>query len=134
MQRRCKFNLSGSHILGAVAAGLLLAGVACGSAAAPSTSAPATAAPAAATATPAAPEVAEPTAVPTATAQEAQPAAEVTVNPGKVTWMIGGWGNERFTYNYSVGGGNNYARMMHGFLIATNERSELLPGIGGQVP
>jgi ABC-type transport system substrate-binding protein len=43
--------------------------------------------------------------------------------------MIAGWGNERFTYNYSVGGGNNYARLMHGFLIATNEKSELLPGI-----
>jgi peptide/nickel transport system substrate-binding protein len=43
--------------------------------------------------------------------------------------MIAGWGNERFTYNYSVGGGNNYARMMQGFLIATNEETELLPGI-----
>jgi peptide/nickel transport system substrate-binding protein len=122
MQRRCKFNLSGSQILGGVAAGLLLAGVACGSAAAPATSAPATVAPAA-------PEVAEPAAVPTAAAQGVQPSAEVTVNPGKVTWMIGAWGNERFTYNYSVGGGNNYARIMHGFLIATNERTELLPGI-----
>jgi peptide/nickel transport system substrate-binding protein len=43
--------------------------------------------------------------------------------------MIAGWGNERFTYNYSVGGGNNYARIMQGFLITTNEETELLPGI-----
>jgi peptide/nickel transport system substrate-binding protein len=43
--------------------------------------------------------------------------------------MIAGWGNERFAYNYGVGGGNNYARIMHGFLVATNERAELLPGI-----
>jgi peptide/nickel transport system substrate-binding protein len=43
--------------------------------------------------------------------------------------MIAGWGNERFTYNYGVGGGNNYARIMEGFLVATNEKTELLPGI-----
>jgi peptide/nickel transport system substrate-binding protein len=43
--------------------------------------------------------------------------------------MIAGWGNERFAYNYGVGGGNNYARILHGFLIATNDRAELLPGI-----
>ena len=43
--------------------------------------------------------------------------------------MISGWGNERYTYNYGVGGGNNYGRIMHGFLINTNEKAELLPGI-----
>jgi peptide/nickel transport system substrate-binding protein len=43
--------------------------------------------------------------------------------------MIGGWGNERFTLNYSVSGGNNYARILHGWPIATNEKAELLPGI-----
>jgi hypothetical protein len=36
----------------------------------------------------------------------------VAVNPGKPTWMTAGWGNERFTYNYGVGGGNNYGRIL----------------------
>jgi ABC-type transport system substrate-binding protein len=61
-------------------------------------------------------------------APTAAPAAAV-VNPGKLTWMIAGWGNGRFDYSYGVGGGNNYARIMQGFLIATNEKTELLPGI-----
>ncbi len=57
------------------------------------------------------------------------PTTSAAVNPSKLTWMISGWGNERFTYNYGVGGGNNYGRIMHGFLIVTNEKAELLPGI-----
>ncbi|HEU0021318.1 MAG TPA: ABC transporter substrate-binding protein [Dehalococcoidia bacterium] len=91
---------------------------------------------------PAAPEptaapAAEPTAAPvesepsqpTSTPQEAAPPAEVEVNPGKLTWLIPGMGNERFVPNYGVGGGNNYGRILHGFPIATNEKTELLPGI-----
>jgi peptide/nickel transport system substrate-binding protein len=54
------------------------------------------------------------------------------VNPGKLTFMIGGWGNERFTYNFAVGGGNNFARFLQGFLVATNEKTELLPGIASE--
>jgi peptide/nickel transport system substrate-binding protein len=70
------------------------------------------------------------TAVPTANPTPMpESSSAVAVNPGKLIWMIGGWGNERFTYNYGVGGGNNYGRILHGFLIATNEKTELLPGI-----
>jgi peptide/nickel transport system substrate-binding protein len=43
--------------------------------------------------------------------------------------MVGGWGNERFSGAYFVGGNNNYMRLMHGFLVATNEKTELVPGI-----
>jgi len=43
--------------------------------------------------------------------------------------MISGWGNGRFDYAFSVGGRNNYARIMHGFPIATNDKAELVPGI-----
>jgi peptide/nickel transport system substrate-binding protein len=94
--------------------------VACGSAAEPTT-VPAD--------EPTAAPVESDTSQPTATPQVAAPPAEVEVNTGTLVFMIAGWGNERFTYNYSVGGGNNYARMMQGFLIATNEETELLPGI-----
>ncbi len=66
---------------------------------------------------------------PTAMPQPIAAGAAPVVNPGRLTWMIGGWGNERFTYNYAVGGGNNFARFMQGYLIATNERTELIPGI-----
>jgi ABC-type transport system substrate-binding protein len=54
------------------------------------------------------------------------------VNPGKVTLMIGGWGAGKFDYTFDVGGGNNYARMLHGYLIATNEKTQLLPGIASE--
>jgi ABC-type transport system substrate-binding protein len=43
--------------------------------------------------------------------------------------MIAGWGNGRFDYAFGVGGGNNYARIMQGFLIATNDKAQLIPGI-----
>jgi len=98
---------------------LLLLAVACGSSAAPDTSAPAKAAPAAA---------AVPTAVPGAKAEPAAP-AESKVNPGKLTWMIGGWGSERFDYTFDVGGSNNYIRWFGGFLVETDHDGLLIPGI-----
>jgi peptide/nickel transport system substrate-binding protein len=110
--------------VGAICACLLILVVGCG-AAATATPAPKTTAVAPAPTVVGVGASASPTAIPQATVV---PAAAV-VNPGKLTWMIAGWGNERFTYNYSVGGGNNYARIMHSFLIATNEKSDLLPGI-----
>ena len=92
--------------------------VACGTAAPPEPAA----------ATPSAPGAAATTTTPTAVPESSSVPAPA-FNPGKLTLMIAGWGNERFTYNYSVGGGNNYARIMQGFLIATSEKTELLPGI-----
>jgi hypothetical protein len=48
----------------------------------------------------AAPVVGE-TSQPTATPQVAAPPSEVEVHPGKVTWMIGSFGNERFDYTFT---------------------------------
>ena len=107
------------RILGPMLVFLLLLAVACGSSAAPDTSAPAKAAPAAA---------AVPTAVPGAKAEPAAP-AESKVNPGKLTWMIGGWGSERFDYTFDVGGSNNYIRWFGGFLVETDHDGLLIPGI-----
>ncbi len=109
----------GTRITSVLSLVLLALAVACGAAA--------TAMPPAATAMPAPNTGAGPTpaARPQATAVPQAP----VVNPGKVTLMIGGWGAGKFDYTFDVGGGNNYARILHGFLIATNEKTQLLPGI-----
>ncbi len=69
------------------------------------------------------------TAAPTAVPQAATEPQEVAVHPGKLTWMVGGWGSGNFDYTYDVGGSNNYLRFMAGFLLETNTAAELLPGI-----
>ena len=99
--------------------------VACGSAAEP------TAAPAAEpTAAPAMGDTSQPTAVP----QVADPPAEVEVNPGKLTIMVGDLANERFDYIHEGGGpgAHGYGRLLHAFLISTNERTEFIPGVATQ--
>ena len=106
----------------------LLFAVACGSAApepaAPATSAAAAAAPTTVAVAPTnAPVVATPTAVP------APPVAEVKVNPGKVTWMTPAWGNERFDHSLGAAPNSTYIRPSQAYLIVTNEKSELLPGL-----
>ena len=119
------------RILGPAVVLLLVLAVACGGAA-QSTSAP----PPEAKVTPApeakatlAPEaIAQPTAVPAPTSPPV--VAEPEVHPGKVTWMIGDLGTERFDYAHGTpGGSNNYLRLMQGLLLETNEKSELIPGI-----
>src|SRR5918999_2486406 len=113
---RPTLQLSRIASLGTIA--LLLLMVACGRAA--------TATPSASQADPDGTVTPVPTANPTPMPESS---SAIAVNPGKLTWMTAGWGNERFTYNYGVGGGNNFGRILHGFLIATNEKTELLPGI-----
>jgi peptide/nickel transport system substrate-binding protein len=115
-----KFRPKVSHIFVAGVVLTLLLAVACGAAAPSAPKAPDAAKPAA--------QPAAPAAVPTATPMAAAP-AKAQVHPGKVTFLIGGFGNERFTFNFGTGGGNNYARLLHGFLIATNEKAELIPGM-----
>ena len=132
----------------------LLFAVACGSAAAPETSAPDTSAPdttapdtsapdttapdtsapdttAPDTSAPAPSETGEtsaPTAVPAAVSEPEE--VMVAVNPGKVTWMMGGWGNERFDYAFTPGGDpSQYGRIMHGFLLEISDDFKLVPGI-----
>jgi peptide/nickel transport system substrate-binding protein len=46
--------------------------------------------------------------------------------------MIGGLGNERFDFAFGVGGGNNYARIMQGFLVAVTRDAQLVPGVASQ--
>jgi hypothetical protein len=52
--------------------------------------------------------ITEPTAAPVSDAQPTSPlaSAEMEVHPGKLTWMVGGWGSANFDYTYDVGGAN----------------------------
>jgi peptide/nickel transport system substrate-binding protein len=71
------------------------------------------------------------TPAPTATPQAAAPPTEVEVSTGKVTWMTALFGTERFDYVFSAGG-VDYARILHGFFIASDVeegRRVLVPGI-----
>ncbi len=115
-------GLKPSQMWGLGAVLLLLLAVACGAAA--------TATPLASTSVPA-PGAGTPTAVP----QAAPTAPAVTVHPGKLTIMLGALGNERFDYGFQVGGGGstqNYGRILNGFLVSINERTEMIPGIASQ--
>ena len=97
---------------------LLLVAVACGGAAAPAANTPATQ-----------PQVeVQPTAVPTTAAQPAAP-AEVEIHPGKVTQLVPALGTERFDYAFAGGPSVIYLRVLHGMLISTNPKTELIPGI-----
>jgi len=97
-----------------------LIAVACGS---DEDEAPAPAAPA-----PAAPAPA-PVAAPAPAAPAAATAAEV-LGTGKITMLIADMGTERFDYLKAFAvGGNSYGRILNGYLIATNERAELIPGM-----
>ncbi len=89
------------------------------------------------TATSSAP-AAEPTAVPvlgetsqpTATPLMAPSPEGVEVKPGKLTIMVGSLDNERFDRAFLSGpGGDNYGRIIGGFLISDNEKREMVPGI-----
>ena len=115
---------------------IILAAVACGSASAPADTAPATeqaAVPApdkAAAPAPAAAAPVAPTAVPKAVLEPAVAMAEV--HPGKLTWMIASFGNERFEYLVSRGTGHDMARILHGFMISSDiieGNREFAPGI-----
>ena len=120
---------------------LLVLAVACGTSTTPDTTAPDTTAPdttapdttAPDTTAPdtTAPEVAAaPTAVPEAMSEPAE--AMVEVNPGKLTWMLASFGNERFEYLVGRGTGHDMARILHGFLISSDleeGRRVFSPGI-----
>ena len=93
---------------------------------APDASAPDTATPAGGTAPDTSAPKPDPTAVP---APASASASEAKVHPGKVTVMVPALGNERFDRAYSTGADKNHSRLVHGFFIATNEKTELVPGI-----
>src|SRR5918992_2902415 len=103
--------------------------VACGAAEAPDPTAltDPTAMPEAAATAP----IASDTSTPTPAPQAAEPSADVEVHPGKLTIMVGDFGNERFDTLLapSAIGGTNYSRIMGGDLISNNEKMEMVPGI-----
>ena len=112
---------------------LLVLAVACGTSTTPDTTAPDTTAPDTTAPDTTAPEVASvPTAVPEAKAEPAAPAADVEVHPGKLTWMIGNFGHERFDPTYGSSEGHDYGRLVHAFLISSevqDGRRVSVPGI-----
>ncbi len=54
---------------------------------------------------------------------------EVKVHPGNVTFMVADWGNERSDRALASGQADNFGRLIGGFLISANERTEMIPGI-----
>ncbi len=92
---------------------------------------------AAATATPPAPTampVPNPGAGPTpiAAPQATAVPPQVLVNPGKVIWMIGSFGNERFDTTFGLAAGRDYLAQIHADLISSDVkdgRKVITPGI-----
>ncbi|MSQ07656.1 MAG: ABC transporter substrate-binding protein [Dehalococcoidia bacterium] len=71
-------------------------------------------------------------AVATATPVSTPVPAKAVVNPGKLTWMIGSFGHERFDPNFGSSVGHDYARQVHAYLIASDAkdgRRVFIPGI-----
>ena len=104
---------------------ILVLAVACGTAEAPESSAAPAAEP---TAVVTAGEASQPTPTPQVTA----PPPEVEVNPGKVTQMIGSFGNERFDTTFTSAAGRDYLTQIHATLISSDVRDGrkvMAPGI-----
>jgi ABC-type transport system substrate-binding protein len=116
-------KLSRAIVLGVMLSVVFI--IACGGAAEP------TAAPAAPTSAPQA--AAQPTAMPEATSPPEVMSPEV--NPGKVTWMVGSFANERMTYCLAGGGGHDYGRQIHAFLLESDVKDGarfIVPGIASK--
>ena len=149
MQFLGRFKATFPRVLGGVVMGLMLVGVACGTEGTATLQPPvaqeaATAQPSAAeeamTAQPTPAEeamTAQPTpveeAVPTAAAVSTPIPDSPIVSSGKVTLMVGNFGSQQFDNIQSgIGGGNEYARHLHGFLMSRELKDGALaisPGI-----
>jgi peptide/nickel transport system substrate-binding protein len=106
---------------------IMVLAVACGGA--PAAPDPNTAPTAEPTAAPGVSESSQPTSTPQAVASP----AEVEVHPGKVTWMAGNLGNERFDPTFATGG--EYLMLMHATLISSvveDGMMVLTPGIASK--
>jgi peptide/nickel transport system substrate-binding protein len=121
-------RVSPSQLIALAVALLLVLGVACGSAAEPQDQqqqAAPTTAPQTTTDSGAAP-------VATATPIPQPDVASPDIHPGKVTYMVGSFANERMTYCLAGGGGHDYGRQIHAFLIDSGVKDGarvLEPGI-----
>lgn len=120
MQTGSRFTFRPLGIVAPLWAMLLLLLVACGSAAQPADG-PASQ-----------PGGVLPTSAPASAAEPMSALAAGEVHPGKLTWMVGGWGSGNFDYTYDVGGINNYLRFYSAFLVETNKDTELIPGIASE--
>ncbi len=129
MQRLSKLRMTTYQLLSAGCTLALLLAVACGTSATATPGASPTSAPTAATGvTP----IATKASTPAATAVPTTVPSSSAVSPGKVTWMIGSFGNERFDYTFSAASGHDYGRQIHGFLIDSDVkagRRMMTPGI-----
>ena len=123
MQHLLDFRSGPWRMAAPVLATLLVLAVACG------TAAPAAPQESQATDTTAPPPTAaaQATTAPTAVAQPVPASQEVAVHPGKVTIMVGDWETARMSPLFAVN--HNYGMILHGFLVSTNEKRELIPGI-----
>ena len=55
------------------------------------------------------------------------------VHPGKLTILIGEFGNERWDRSLGLGGGGDHnIRILHGFLLSENDSKQLVPGIASE--
>ena len=89
--------------------------------------------PPAAAPTSSAPQAGQPTAMPEPTSPPKVASQEV--NPGKVTWMVGSFANERMTYCLAGGGGHDYGRQIHAFLLESDVKDGarfIVPGIASK--
>jgi peptide/nickel transport system substrate-binding protein len=103
----------------------LLAAIACGTAAPPEPEA---------VGDPEVAPVVEATPMATAVPEAVTAPSEVEVHPGKLTIMVGDFGSERFDSTFMSGapGQHNYMRILHEWLVAENEKREMVPGIASQ--
>ena len=104
---------------------LVLVGVACGSAAKPDTAAPGTSASGSSGAVPTA--VAQP-------ADSSESTGELTINPGRVTLMVGEFQSEHFDTNYGPTG-KEIRKNFHGNLTSwdlVDGAMQIMPGIASK--
>ena len=59
----------------------------------------------------------------------AAPSAPSAVNPGKVTFMIASWGNERFDNIHVFDANVQFTAFINTNFVAGNERGEMIPGL-----
>ena len=127
------------RLLGPALVLVILVAVACGEAAAPTSPPPAaqaTEAPQAAAQATEVPQAAPTTASAAPTAvPEAMAEPEAEVHPGKVIWLSGSFGAERFDYTFAGGTGHDYGRQIHAFLVSSDVkegRRVFVPGIASK--
>ena len=129
MQRLSKLRMTTYQLLSAGCTLALLLAVACGTSA---TATPGASPPSAPTAATGVTPIATKASTPAATAVPTTVPSSSAVSPGKVTWMMGNFGNERFDYTFSSAGGQEYARQVQAYLISSDVkdgRRVIVPGI-----